>query len=572
MSRAVLFLFVIANSMVYAQYNQASGSVWVFGDSIKLDFNQSPPSVDSDFKFSSTESCASVADCDGNLLFYTNGTQVFNKHQSLMPNGDGLMGDASSTMGTMISPVLGNPDQYYLFVLDGASALNNGPKDKFDGLHYSVIDMSLDNGNGDVVSNKKNIYLTDSLGEKIIGISHENRRDYWVVVRKHFVNEMYAYLITPNGINPNPVISIVNNDYNLFGGVGQMVANHQGNKIAEAVSVPVFPGALSTGLIVYDFDATSGVVSNAEIYEGVSAAGGGNTMFYACAFSPNDQQLYFGSSALTSPNGYIIKQHDMNLWSPTTPAVIHYIPSSVGSAPGHFKNGPDGKIYFAMFMAGTSSGYLHSIEDPNNSINPDIQMNTLNLNYRFAIGLPNTYIHYYQSDETIAGVDHLDVCLGDEVSLGCVECLYYPLNYSWQPTDLVYNYEDSVTNSLPIQSDTIFILEMYSPCGEVINRDTALVNTLDCDFPDIYIPSAFSPNSDGTNDVFYVRGSDLAHFELKIYDRYGVLVYESNDMSAYWDGAYKDKNLSSQVFIYSLYIESQAGHKEKHKGDLTLIR
>ena len=77
MSRVFFFLIIVANSIVYAQYNQASGNVWVFGDSIKLDFNQSPPSVDSDFKFSSTESCASVADCDGNPLFYTNGTQVF---------------------------------------------------------------------------------------------------------------------------------------------------------------------------------------------------------------------------------------------------------------------------------------------------------------------------------------------------------------------------------------------------------------------------------------------------------------------------------------------------------------
>ena len=107
---------------------------------------------------------------------------------------------------------------------------------------------------------------------------------------------------------------------------------------------------------------------------------------------------------------------------------------------------------------------------------------------------------------------------------------------------------------------------MYSPCGESINRDTALVNTLDCDFPDIYIPSAFSPNSDGVNDVL-CEGSGLADFELKIYDRLGVLVYESNDMSAYWDGTCKDKKLSSQVFIYSLDIASLAGHKEKRKGN-----
>ena len=45
MSRAVLFIFVIANSILYAQYNLASGNVWVFGDGVKVDFNSAPPQV-----------------------------------------------------------------------------------------------------------------------------------------------------------------------------------------------------------------------------------------------------------------------------------------------------------------------------------------------------------------------------------------------------------------------------------------------------------------------------------------------------------------------------------------------
>jgi len=569
MSRAVLFLFVIANSMVYAQYNQASGNVWVFGDGVKVDFNTTPPQVQTGFNASTLESCASIADCDGNLLFYTNGNQVFNRNQNLMLNGDYLMGDSSSTNGSLITPVLGNNDQYYLFTMDGISC---GATDNFDGLHYSVIDISLDFGNGSVLVNEKNVFLTDSVGEKIVAIMHENRRDYWVIVRKHFVNEMYAYLVTPNGIDPTPIISVVNNDYDLFGGVGEMVANRQGNKIAEAVTHSTNPSSMTSGILLYDFDSRTGVVSNSVLHQGALSS---HRIFYGCAFSPDDTKLYFGVTDIMN-NLLRIRFDDLDNWTPiTTPTTIldTFILQSPLPMIGGFKLGSDDMVYFTTYMWGAHSGYLHAICDPNNSSNPDLRLNYIDLGGQNSmVGLPHTYIHNYQSYEDIAGFDQFDVCLGDEVSLGCTECFYYPINYAWKPIDLVYNHEDSVTNSLPIQSDTIFILEMYSPCGEVINRDTALVNTLDCDFPDIYIPSAFSPNSDGANDVFYVRGSDLAHFELKIYDRYGVLVYESNDMSAYWDGTYKDKNLSSQVFIYSLDIESLAGHKEKYKGDLTLIR
>ena len=118
-----------------SQYNEASGNIWMFGDHIGLDFNQSPPSLIKNTAILFQESCASVSDCNGQLLFYTNGLEVFNNNHSIMPNGGNIMGDPSSTMGAMISPVLGKHLQHYLFVTDGSSATGGvGPKDKFDGL------------------------------------------------------------------------------------------------------------------------------------------------------------------------------------------------------------------------------------------------------------------------------------------------------------------------------------------------------------------------------------------------------------------------------------------------------
>jgi gliding motility-associated-like protein len=86
------------------------------------------------------------------------------------------------------------------------------------------------------------------------------------------------------------------------------------------------------------------------------------------------------------------------------------------------------------------------------------------------------------------------------------------------------------------------------------------------------VPSAFSPNGDGMNDVLQVRGFGISRMNLKIFNRWGQLVFESNDPSLGWDGRFKGAVQPMDAYAYSIYIEFSDGTKANKTGSITLLR
>ncbi|MFM9946003.1 MAG: gliding motility-associated C-terminal domain-containing protein [Bacteroidia bacterium] len=97
----------------------------------------------------------------------------------------------------------------------------------------------------------------------------------------------------------------------------------------------------------------------------------------------------------------------------------------------------------------------------------------------------------------------------------------------------------------------------------------------------ITIPNVFSPNKDGVSDTFYVQKLDnsvILNFELKILNRWGQLLFKSNNIKKGWDGNYKKEVLPQDAYIYQLTIEvfdpsAKINLKKlKYAGTVTLIR
>ena len=87
------------------------------------------------------------------------------------------------------------------------------------------------------------------------------------------------------------------------------------------------------------------------------------------------------------------------------------------------------------------------------------------------------------------------------------------------------------------------------------------------------MPNAFSPNHDGINDAFCIPPNVcILHFDMKIYDRWGELVFETTKMTECWDGTYKGEELNTGVYAYYFDAELTTGDKYHQQGNISLIK
>ena len=94
-----------------------------------------------------------------------------------------------------------------------------------------------------------------------------------------------------------------------------------------------------------------------------------------------------------------------------------------------------------------------------------------------------------------------------------------------------------------------------------------------CLEPSIFVPKAFTPNSDGNNDLFIVRGVNIKELYMVVWDRWGEKVYETNDTQALgWDGTYQGASLTPDA--YAWYVKATCGNGAVYekKGNVTLLK
>src|SRR6185503_2364146 len=71
----------------------------------------------------------------------------------------------------------------------------------------------------------------------------------------------------------------------------------------------------------------------------------------------------------------------------------------------------------------------------------------------------------------------------------------------------------------------------------------------------IFIPNAFTPNNDGINDYFSVKGEGIQNFKLLIYDRWGEVIYKSNNPADHWDGRYQNEPVENGTYVYEVFAK-----------------
>ncbi|MBK7939874.1 MAG: gliding motility-associated C-terminal domain-containing protein [Lewinellaceae bacterium] len=265
---------------------------WYFGDGAGLDFSTDPPAVLTDGVTFSREASSVATDILGNLLFYTDAQTLYNRNHQPMPNGGNLDGHASSTQ-TLILPEPGNPGRFYVFTPNSFDNLFTGK-----GLSYSVVEMSLQGGFGDVPAGEKNINLLPQnlFTEKITATRHCNGKDWWILVKERGNNRFRAYPLTAAGLGAE-----VTTDIGTPGStaspntIGCLKFSPNGKKVVNTLFQ-------TGGFEIFDFDNNTGQLANAVTVSAPLLSGA-----YGTEFSPDGKLLYLTN--LIAPS--CIRQFDL---------------------------------------------------------------------------------------------------------------------------------------------------------------------------------------------------------------------------------------------------------------------
>ncbi|GAA4897129.1 hypothetical protein GCM10023311_22380 [Flaviramulus aquimarinus] len=356
-------IFIICYIIGCHAFAQNEASNWYFGENAGIKFNVFTGGVSplSDGQIKTREGCASISNSSGELLFYTDGTTVYNASHNVMPNGNDLLGDESSTQSAIVVPKPNDPNIYYIFTV-GSNQTN-------EGLNYSIVDVSANSGNGEVKNKNTNLIL--NCAEKISAVVKDcETKSIWVITlstESGFVstttplNTFYAYSVSNAGVNTIPVKSTL--PISIFDRRGYLKLSPSGSKLACANVV--------SGLHLFDFDSDTGIVRNPKQL----SINNVNDKPYGVEFSPNSELLYVTSTNdffdrivganndIPENHNSILLQFNLNATDIESSQIILDNRNLYRSA---LQLGPNGKIYRSLSVT-YNLGFngLGAINNPN---------------------------------------------------------------------------------------------------------------------------------------------------------------------------------------------------------------
>lgn len=335
--------------------NPGEANIWYFGDKAGLDFSTEPPTVLTDGQgHNYSFAAATASDVRGKLLFYTtDGDTVYNRFHEPMPNGiDVTIGGGSTGYGdteSMIVPHPGDSGKFYLFT---SGATDSSPP------RYSLVDMRLDGGRGDIMQGEKSIILAPNAECRFAAIKSCSFKGFWLLAHRFQSNEFLAYKIDSSGLDVNAVVSATGSADNYFAGsgTGQMKFSPNGKCIARGVFA-------EKKVEIYDFDSFTGNVNltfslslpSSQAPTGIEFSPTGRFLYVTTYTTVANPALKLFQIDLEAGDKNAVENSTIEIASLLQPPFFYY---------GEMQLAPNGKIYVAQFSAGIPSGSLGVIHKP----------------------------------------------------------------------------------------------------------------------------------------------------------------------------------------------------------------
>ncbi|MES2780471.1 MAG: gliding motility-associated C-terminal domain-containing protein [Bacteroidota bacterium] len=633
----------------------------------------------------------------GQLLFYTNGSYVYNRLHQQMPDGFYINGETFG-IHSVIVPHPGNKFLYY--IISSASTETK--------LYYATVDMRLQGGLGDLVYKNQVLDGTSDLPFCVVKQYYDE--GYWVITHTAASNEFKSFRIGKNGLQPAPVLSYAGKPSPAGARYtyGKMVSNSSGDRF-------VFThGRTNVTALAeeFSFDKACGIVTFRQSFfaQPIQAE---EYIAYS-AYSSDDSKLYI-SWIYRSGQTFLI-QYNLKDASPNST----YVKLSQGNIyNGDLQLAPDGKIYVASAENAAVTAKVSVIESPNSlgvacnyrdkqvvlaansnlyftehfpefmmdvspqpsghekpvlvfqntcegqpvniTLKAPLQADSVLLDLGDGTVLRKTeVVHQYSSIGNYAitlkwwtcgnefsivdtlklrntpkvqlGID-TTVCFGNNLILsgppGAEEyrwntgdslaglTVVKPGSYllkvrdgnCWAEDEITVSYYDRLWTALgdeyfickddqelvKLDAGERFVQYKWTPTGDttqwiivgdvgdyfVVVKDYRGCNGNDgtqvkrrCPVS-VFFPNVFSPNNDGLNDGYAPMGKDLVSFNMKIYNRWGQLIFQTNDLNKTWNGMLKGEAATADVYIYTAIYSGYINKRLREftsKGSFTLLR
>jgi hypothetical protein len=311
---------------------------WFFGRNAAITWTSGVPVDVPGGQINTYEGSTAMSDYQtGALLFYTDGYNVWTSTHQKMPHADStLAGHFSSCQSAIILPK--NCTQYYIITSDQVG--NYGPN---RGVNYSIVDMTLNGGLGDVTI--LNQPLLQPATEKLTATLDHDTTGYWLLGHQFGTSDFYAWHVDGLGFGA-PVVSSIGSVYagQLVKNIGAMMVSPNGSKLVCATET----GAVE----LFDFNNKTGVVSHLIPLPGLQWS-------YGACFSPDNSKLYIGAAFqdeidqydLSSGDSQTIRTSRLPIWQgASSPAQL-----------GFLQLAPDGRIYSSQ----ENQNLLGAIRSPN---------------------------------------------------------------------------------------------------------------------------------------------------------------------------------------------------------------
>lgn len=615
MLRRFLFIFLICITAFSLEAQMKIAPIWCFGEYAGLDFRSNPPGI---FKSSvnTGEGSSGATDQYGNLWFYTDGMKVFDRNHNQMPNGIGLTGSPSSSQSAIVLQHLSQKTKGQFYILTVPEY--GGSK----GFCYSIVDMNLNGGLGDI--SLKNKGLGGRMAEQMQAAMHANGRDYWVIIKGFRNDSLHVYLIDSSGIKRTSSVRLTNRVDNT---IGTMRFNKDYSRFA-------FTCYDYTGYVqICDFDNQDGTISNPMVIDQLYDP-------YGVNFSPDGRFLYV-SHLLTKK----LRQYDLGTYD------VGSIKSSIvslsdGEVLGNINYAYDGELYVAQMSKYT----LARINDPDlKGTSCDFELNAISTGTNKCIyGLPQFFI--YSNFEIKASLK--GDCLEDSVELfsnlrdgldsigwlhkqgtsfvriGSTDSFKFKFNDTGWIEVAITNLYDTIYLKLKLRRCKIKygLLSVLDSCIEgdikvglgiipingnrfdwyldrgnglefldtgkiltiknfnaglykfrIVTNDGVHDTTLrfyKCDSNCLFIvPNVMTPNGDSINDDFrYDYPCVFESFEMEIYNRWGEKLFETDKQFVYWNGTYHGEMCPDGVYLWLIKFKERGKPELSINGLLHILR